>query len=288
MAWTLRFRERYSAALAGAESPVLPRGPRDFARPAALYPGPLSLLAESGHNAFAALKRNMLFFKRKPDTESTPEPPEDAAAPKASPSADALQEAKEEPEEKFFSVRYSARALITPFKEGEEIPPESDFLREIPELFNIASPCSPSDLVRFRRMSMTPGDTGRLAAFLLMQAERINGLTRYIIDEASKGAVDTETVSAGGFTVSTSFPGGTIAHVQVFLPEYGTAAYAIARAEDPCEQEKSLLPPDTAQCAFFRFIIIRDQDRAALQSAIAEIERKSLRERRAASKKNTE
>ena len=288
MAWTLRFRERYSAALAGAESPVLPRGPRDFARPAALYPGPLSLLAESGHNAFAALKRNMLFFKRKPDTESTPEPPEDAAAPKASPSADALQEAKEEPEEKFFSVRYSARALITPFKEGEEIPPESDFLREIPELFNIASPCSPSDLVRFRRMSMTPGDTGRLAAFLLMQAERINGLTRYIVDEASKDAVDTETVSAGGFTVSDSFPKGTLARVQVFLPEYGTAAYAIARAEEPCEQEKSLLPPDTAQYTFFRFIIIRDQDRAALQSAIAEIERKSLRERKAASKKNTE
>ena len=88
--------------------------------------------------------------------------------------------------------------------------------------------------------------------------------------------------------MSTSFPKGTLARVQVFLPEYGTAAYAIARAEEPCEQEKSLLPPDTAQCAFFRFIIIRDQDRAALQSAIAEIERKSLRERRAASKKNTE
>ena len=230
----------------------------------------------------------MLFFTRKPDTTTAHEAPEEAAAPKAAPSPDALPEAGEEPEEKFFSVRYSARAIITPFAEGESIPSEPDFLREIPELFNIASPCSPSDLVRFRRMSMTPGDTGRLAAFLLMQAERINGLTRYIIDEASKGAVDTETVSAGGFTVSTSFPGGTIAHVQVFLPEYGTAAYAIARAEDPCEQEKSLLPPDGAQLTFFRFIIIRDQDRAALQSAIAEIERKSLRERKAASKKNTE
>ena len=230
----------------------------------------------------------MLFFKRKPDTATIPEASGESAAQKASPSAAAAPEAENEPEEKFFSVRYSARAIITPFAEGEEIPSEPDFLREIPELFNIASPCSPSDLVRFRRMSMTPGDTGRLAAFLLMQAERINGLTRYIIDEASKGAVDTETVSAGGFTVSTSFPGGTIAHVQVFLPEYGTAAYAIARAEDPCEQEKSLLPPDGAQLTFFRFIIIRDQDRAALQSAIAEIERKSLRERKAASKKNTE
>ena len=230
----------------------------------------------------------MQFFKRKPDTPTNPEASEEAAAPEAANSAGTAPEAEKEPEEKFFSVRYSARAIITPFAEGEEIPSEPDFLREIPELFNIASPCSPSDLVRFRRMSMTPGDTGRLAAFLLMQAERINGLTRYIIDEASKGAVDTETVSAGGFTVSTSFPGGTIAHVQVFLPEYGTAAYAIARAEDPCEQEKSLLPPDGAQLTFFRFIIIRDQDRAALQSAIAEIERKSLRERKAASKKNTE
>ena len=230
----------------------------------------------------------MLFFKRKPDTATIPEASGESAAQKASPSAAAAPEAEKEPEEKFFSVRYSARAIITPFAEGEEIPSEPDFLREIPELFNIASPCTPSDLVRFRRMSMTPGDTGRLAAFLLMQAERINGLTRYIIDEASKDAVDTETVSAGGFTVSTSFPGGTIAHVHVFLPEYGTAAYAIARAEEPCEQEKSLLPPDTAQYTFFRFIIIRDQDRAALQSAIAEIERKSLRERKAASKKNTE
>ena len=246
-------------------------------------------MAESGHKRiFAALKRNMLFFTRKPDTTTVPEAPEEAAAPKDAPSPDALPEAGEDPEEKFFSVRYSARAVITSFADGEEIPPEADFLCEIPELFNIASPCAPSDLVRFRRMSMVPGDTGRLAAFLLMQAERINGLTRYIVDEASKDAVDTETVSAGGFTVSTSFPKGTLARVQVFLPEYGTAAYAIARAEEPCEQEKSLLPPDTAQCAFFRFIIIRDQDRAALQSAIAEIERKSLRERRAASKKNTE
>ena len=244
----------------------------------------------------------MLFFKRKPDTATIPEASGESAAQKASPSAAAAPEAENEPEEKFFSVRYSARAIITPFAEGEEIPSEPDFLREIPELFNIASPCSPSDLipelfniaspcspsdlVRFRRMSMTPGDTGRLAAFLLMQAERINGLTRYIIDEASKGAVDTETVSAGGFTVSDSFPKGTLARVQVFLPEYGTAAYAIARAEEPCEQEKSLLPPDTAQYTFFRFIIIRDQDRAALQAAIAEIERKSLRERKAASKKN--
>ena len=230
----------------------------------------------------------MLFFKRKPDTATIPEASGESAAQKASPSAAAAPEAEKEPEEKFFSVRYSARAIITPFAEGEEIPSEPDFLREIPELFNIASPCAPSDLVRFRRMSMVPGDTGRLAAFLLMQAERINGLTRYIIDEASKDAVDTETVSAGGFTVSTSFPGGTIAHVHVFLPEYGTAAYAIARAEEPCEQEKSLLPPDTAQYTFFRFIIIWDQDRAALQSAIAEIERKSLRERKAASQKNTE
>ena len=230
----------------------------------------------------------MLFFTRKLDTPTNPGTSGESAAQKASPSAAAAPEAENEPEEKFFSVRYSARAIITPFAEGEEIPSESDFLREIPELFNIASPCSPSDLVRFRRMSMTPGDTGRLAAFLLMQAERINGLTRYIVDEASKDAVDTETVSAGGFTVSTSIPKGTLARVQVFLPEYGTAAYAIARAEEPCEQEKSLLPPDTAQYTFFRFIIIRDQDRAALQSAIAEIERKLLRERKAASKKNTE
>ena len=230
----------------------------------------------------------MLFFKRKPDTATIPEASGESAAQKASPSAAAAPEAENEPEEKFFSVRYSARAIITPFAEGEEIPSEPDFLREIPELFNIAAPCAPSDLVRFRRMSMVPGDTGRLAAFLLMQAERINGLTRYIVDEASKDAINTETVSAGGFTVSTSFPKGTLARVQVFLPEYGTAAYAIARAEEPCEQEKSLLPPDTAQYTFFRFIIIRDQDRAALQSAIAEIERKSLRERKAASKKNTE
>ena len=164
-------------------------------------------MAESGHKRnFAALKRNMLFFKRKPDTTHAPEASEEAAAQKAAPSADSAHEAAEEPQEKFFSVRYSARAIITPFRDGEEIPQEPDFLREIPELFNIASPCTPSDFVRFRRMSMVPGDTGRLAAFLLMQAERINGLTRYIIDEASKGAVDTETVSAGGFTVSTSFP----------------------------------------------------------------------------------
>lgn len=230
----------------------------------------------------------MLFFTQKPDTPTSPDASEEAAAPKAAPSPGAAPEAAEEPEEKFFSVRYSARAIITPFNEGEEIPSEPGFLREIPGLFNIASPCAPSDLVRFRRMSMVPGDTGRLAAFLLMQAERINGLTRYIIDEASKDAIGTETVSAGGFTVRASFPEGTLARVQLFLPEYGTAAYAIARTEDPGGQEKSLLPPDTAQCAFFRFIIIRDQDRAALQSAIAEIERKSLRERRAASKKNTE
>ena len=230
----------------------------------------------------------MLFFKRKPDTATIPEASGESAAQKASPSAAAAPEAENEPEEKFFSVRYSARAVITPFAEDEEIPSDPDFLREIPELFNIASPCAPSDLVRFRRMSMVPGDTGRLAAFLLMQAERINGLTRYIVDEASKDAIDTETISAGGFTVRTSLQRGTLARVQVFLPEYGTAAYAIARTEDPGGQEKSLLPPDTAQCAFFRFIIIRDQDRAALQSAIAEIERKSLRERRAASKKNTE
>ena len=230
----------------------------------------------------------MLFFTRKLDTPTNPGTSGEAAAPNASPSPDFAPGEAAEPVEKFFSVRYRARAIITPFRDGETIPSGEDFLREIPELFNIASPCSPSDLVRFRRMSMTPGDTGRLAAFLLMQAERINGLTRYIVDEASKDAVDTETVSAGGFTVSTSFPKGTLARVQVFLPEYGTAAYAIARAEEPCEQEKSLLPPDGAQLTFFRFIIIRDQDRAALQSAIAEIERKSLRERKAASKKNTE
>ena len=234
------------------------------------------------------MKRNMLFFKRKPDTEATPEASEEAAAQKAAPSADSAHEAAEEPQEKFFSVRYSARAIITPFRDGEEIPQEPDFLREIPELFNIASPCAPSDLVRFRRMSMVPGDTGRLAAFLLMQAERINGLTRYIVDEASKDAVDTETVSAGGFTVSDSFPKGTLARVQVFLPEYGTAAYAVARAEKPGDAEKALIPPDASQCAFFRFIIIRDQDRAALLEAVAGIERKSLRERKAASKKNTE
>lgn len=229
----------------------------------------------------------MLFFKRKPDTATIPEASGESAAQKASPSAAAAPEAENEPEEKFFSVRYSARAVITPFAEDEEIPSDPDFLREIPELFNIASPCAPSDLVRFRRMSMVPGDTGRLAAFLLMQAERINGLTGYIIDEASKDAIDTETVSAGGFTVSDSFTSGTLARVKLFLPEYGTAAYAIARSEEPGGQEKSLLPPDTAQCAFFRFIIIRDQDRAALQAAIAEIERKSLRERRAASKKSS-
>lgn len=228
----------------------------------------------------------MLFFTRKPDTPTTPDASEEAAAPKTAPTPDSAHEAAEEPQEKFFSVRYSARAIITPFRDGEEIPQEPDFLREIPELFNIASPCTPSDFVRFRRMSMVPGDTGRLAAFLLMQAERINGLTRYIIDEASRDAIDTETVSAGGFTVSDSFPRGTLARVQLFLPEYGTAAYAIARAEEPGDTEKSLIPADGAQHTFFRFIIIRDQDRDALLEAVAEIERKSLRERRAASKKN--
>lgn len=230
----------------------------------------------------------MLFFKRKPDTATIPEASGESAAQKASPSAAAAPEAENEPEEKFFSVRYSARAVITPFAEDEEIPSDPDFLREIPELFNIASPCAPSDLVRFRRMSMVPGDTGRLAAFLLMQAERINGLTRYIIDEASRDATDTETVSAGGFTVRDSLPIGTLARVQVFLPEYGTAAYAIGRSEEPGDAEKALLPADGAQHTFFRFIIIRDQDRDALLEAVAGIERKSLRERKAASKKNTE
>lgn len=228
----------------------------------------------------------MLFFTRKPDTPTNPEVSKEAAAPEAASSAAAVPESAEEQEEKFFSVRYSARAVITPFADGESIPSEPDFLREIPELFNIASPCTPSDFVRFRRMSMVPGDTGRLAAFLLMQAERINGLTRYIIDEASRDAIDTETVSAGGFTVSDSFPRGTLARVQLFLPEYGTAAYAIARAEEPGDTEKSLIPADGAQHTFFRFIIIRDQDRDALLEAVAGIERKSLRERRAASKKN--
>ena len=94
-------------------------------------------------------------------------------------------------------------------------------------------------------------------------------------------------MSAGGFTVRTSLRRGTLARVQVFLPEYGTAAYAVARAEEPGDAEKALLPPDASQCAFFRFIIIRDQDRAALQAAIAGIERKSLRERKAASKKDS-
>ena len=230
----------------------------------------------------------MLFFKRKPDTATIPEASGESAAQKASPSAAAAPEAENEPEEKFFSVRYSARAIITPFAEGEEIPSEPGFLREIPGLFNIASPCAPSDLVRFRRMSMVPGDTGRLAAFLLMQAERINGLTRYIVDEASRGAVETETVSAGGFTVKDSFPRGTLARVQVFLPEYGTAVYAIAKAEELCGQEKSLTPPDSAQCTFFRFIIIRDQDRAAIQAAVAEIERKSLRERKKSAAENSQ
>ena len=228
----------------------------------------------------------MLFFTRKPDTTTAPEASGEATAPKASPSTHAAHEAAEEQEEKFFSVRYSARAVITPFADGESIPSEPDFLREIPELYNIASPCTPSDFERFLRMSMVPGDTGRLAAFLLMQAERINGLTRYIIDEASRDAIDTETVSAGGFTVSDSFPRGTLARVQLFLPEYGTAAYAIARAEEPGDTEKSLIPADGAQHTFFRFIIIRDQDRDALLEAVAEIERKSLRERRVASKKN--
>ena len=229
----------------------------------------------------------MLFFKRKPDTATNSEAYGEAAAPKPAPSPDFAPGEAEAPEEKFFSVRYRARAIITPFRDGETIPSGEDFLREIPELFNIASPCAPSDLVRFRRMSMVPGDTGRLAAFLLMQAERINGLTRYIIDEASRDAIETETVSAGGFTVSDSFPRGTLARVQLFLPEYGTAAYAVARAEEPGDAENALLPPDASQCAFFRFIIIRDQDRAALQAAIAEIERKSLRERKAASQKDS-
>ncbi len=229
----------------------------------------------------------MLFFTRKPDTPTNPEVSKEAAAPEAASSAAAVPESAEEQEEKFFSVRYSARAVITPFAEGDEIPSESDFLREVPELFNIASPCTPSDFVRFRRMSMVPGDTGRLAAFLLMQAERINGLTRYIIDEASRDAIDTETVSAGGFTVSDSFPRGTLARVQLFLPEYGTAAYAIARAEKPGDAEKALLTDD-GQFTFFRFIIIRDQDRAAIQAAVAEIERKSLRERKKSAAENSQ
>ena len=105
--------------------------------------------------------------------------------------------------EKFFSVRYRARAIVTPFRDGETIPSGEDFLREIPELFNIASPCAPSDLVRFRRMSMVPGDTGRLAAFLLPQAARINALTRSTIDPASNGEVHTAPASAGGFHVRT-------------------------------------------------------------------------------------
>lgn len=252
-----------------------------------MNPVHLHLRTESGiKHIFAALKGNMLFFKRKPDTPTNPEDSGEAADPEAATAHSAAPEATEESEEKFFSVRYSARAVITPFADGEEIPSEADFLREIPELFNIASPCAPSDLVRFRRMSMVPGDTGRLAAFLLMQAERINGLTRYIVDEASKDAIGTETVSAGGFTVKDSFPEGTLARVQLFLPEYGTAAYAIGMAEEPGEQEKSLLPENREQHTFFRFIIIRDQDRDALLEAVAEIERKSLRERRAASKKN--
>ena len=223
----------------------------------------------------------MLFFTRKPDTPTNPEVSKEAAAPEAASSAAAVPESAEEQE------RYSARAVITPFAEGDEIPSESDFLREVPELFNIASPCTPSDFVRFRRMSMVPGDTGRLAAFLLMQAERINGLTRYIIDEASRDAIDTETVSAGGFTVSDSFPRGTLARVQLFLPEYGTAAYAIARAEKPGDAEKALLTDD-GQFTFFRFIIIRDQDRAAIQAAVAEIERKSLRERKKSAAENSQ
>ena len=61
----------------------------------------------------------MLFFTRKPDTTTAHEAPEEAAAPKAAPSPDALPEAGEEPEEKFFSVRYSAvRARLSPRDPG--------------------------------------------------------------------------------------------------------------------------------------------------------------------------
>ena len=229
----------------------------------------------------------MLFFTRKPDQTTNPEASKETAAPEAAPSPDSAPGEAEEPEEKFFSVRYSARAVITPFSDSESIPSEADFLREIPELFNIAAPCAPSDLVRFRRMVMTTGDTGRLASFLLSQAERINGLTRYILDEASKDAAETETISAGGFIIRKHYPLNTLARVSVFLPEYGTAAYAIARAEKPGDAEKALLTDD-GQFTFFRFIIIRDQDRAAIQAAVAEIERKSLRERKKSAAENSQ
>ncbi|WP_018692691.1 PilZ domain-containing protein [Algicola sagamiensis] len=183
----------------------------------------------------------------------------------------------------YFLVKRRYTLNILPITDPDDIPGESDFENEIPELFQIASEVSAIDAKMLRPL-MNLGDVADdLVEFLRAQSRKIDLLMSHILvhQDHEGDRCDTQSFGGGGLTFfhEKKLEVGTMIRLKLFLKDEASAIYGygeILQAEEEDERfHHSLL-----------FTRLREEDREIIVRASLHEQSKQLKRKAQARQKD--
>ena len=166
----------------------------------------------------------------------------------------------------------------------DALPAYEDFEGQMPHAFKLAGQFSSIDTAALRTLKLSDHQSDTLVAFLTAQAQKIDWMLSYILEQQDDPTFRHQAVSFGGGGMvvkhATPLDIGSFAELKLFLPTEHSAVYCHGEviACDKVEDEYHIA---------FLFSRIRESDQELLVRATLHLQTQQLRARHQANNKDT-
>ncbi|WP_407332947.1 PilZ domain-containing protein [Enterovibrio sp. 27052020O] len=180
-------------------------------------------------------------------------------------------------QDEYFSVHAHLKINVEELGDGEQVPSEVEFGREIPVAFRIASQCGDIDSSVEKEIHALHQDNGQaLGKFLIAQNEKINLLLGFMLAQQDNPKVryQTETFGASGLTfiAKKAFHKGQHIRLKLFLENPPSAIYCYGSVYG-CKEKNG------KYAVGMKYIRLQEEDRDVLIRAALHQQQKLLRQR---------
>lgn len=187
----------------------------------------------------------------------------------------AVSDEKREQFEAFFMIAHPLRVNVIP-QDSNVVPDETAFKAIMPQAFRLAGQFSESDTTLLRSLDKLGDKADVLVAYLQAQAQKLDWMLSYILEQQDNPAYRhvTHKFGGGGMIVKRDTPmqEGDIAQLKLFVPTEQSAIFCYGEVI-ACEAVE-----DEYHIAFL-FAQIRESDQELLVRASLHLQTKQLRAR---------
>ncbi|GLX77494.1 hypothetical protein tinsulaeT_08340 [Thalassotalea insulae] len=184
----------------------------------------------------------------------------------------------------FFTIEHSFSINVKTL-DNKQVSDFSQFLEQMPTPFKMVGEMSTIDQAALKPLQALTGVAGQLVDYLKHQAQKIDLLMNYILQQQNEDNARFQGVSFGGagiaFISDKPWQLNQLVELKLFLPEENAAIYCFAEVIDISPQEQQF-----HHKLLFHFI--RDEDRELLVRASLHKQTKQLQQLAQQRQQNTE